>query len=61
MRAGVRAHGPGRWALGVLWAAVAVGLALYGRDKLDEVGTLVPEKTVETLKEDMEWLRHPTS
>ncbi|HZN22015.1 MAG TPA: phage holin family protein [Gaiellaceae bacterium] len=47
--------------VGVLWAAVAVGLALYGRDKLDEVGTPVPEKTVETLKEDIEWLRHPTS
>ena len=47
--------------VGVLWAVVAVGLALYGRDKLDEVGTPVPEKTVETLKEDIEWLRHPTS
>ena len=47
--------------VGVLWAAAAVGFALYGRDKLDEVGTPVPEKTVETLKEDVEWLRHPTS
>jgi hypothetical protein len=43
------------------WAAVGVGLALYGRDKLREAGPPVPEKTIETLKEDMEWIRHPTS
>ena len=43
------------------WAAVGVGLALYGREKLREAGTPVPEKTIETLKEDMEWIRHPTS
>jgi hypothetical protein len=43
------------------WAALGVGLALYGRDKLREAGTPVPEKTIETLKEDVEWIRHPTS
>lgn len=43
------------------WAAVGVGLALYGREKLREAGTPVPEKTIETLKEDVEWIRHPTS
>lgn len=43
------------------WAAVGVGLALYGREKLREAGTPVPEKTIETLKEDMEWIKHPTS
>ena len=45
----------------LLWAAVGVALALYGREKLREVGTPVPEKTVETAKEDIQWLRHPTS
>ena len=45
----------------LLWAAVGVALALYGREKLREVGTPVPEKTVETVKEDIQWLRHPTS
>ena len=44
----------------VLWAVVGAVLALYGREKLREVGTPVPEKTVDTLKEDIEWLKHPT-
>ena len=43
------------------WAAAGVGLGLYGREKLREAGTPVPEKTIETLKEDVEWIRHPTS
>ena len=45
----------------VLWAVVGLVLALYGREKLREVGTPVPEKTVDTLKEDIEWLKHPTN
>jgi uncharacterized membrane protein YqjE len=45
----------------VLWAVVGAVLALYGREKLRDVGTPVPEKTVDTLKEDIEWLKHPTS
>ena len=45
----------------LLWAAVGAALVLYGREKLREVGTAVPEKTVESVKEDMKWLRHPTS
>jgi uncharacterized membrane protein YqjE len=45
----------------VLWGIVAAALALVGRSKLDEMGKpLVPEKTVETVKEDLEWLKHPT-
>ena len=45
----------------LLWAAVGGALALYGRAKLRDVGTPVPEKTLETVREDIEWLRHPTS
>jgi uncharacterized membrane protein YqjE len=45
----------------LLWALVAGGLGWYGREKLRETGSPVPEKTVETLKEDFEWLRHPTN
>jgi hypothetical protein len=41
----------------VLWAAAAATLALVGRQKLDEVGNPVPEKAVESVKEDIEWLR----
>jgi uncharacterized membrane protein YqjE len=44
----------------VLWGVVAGGLALVGREKLREMGTPVPEKTVESVKEDIEWLKHPT-
>lgn len=44
----------------VLWGVVAGGLALIGREKLREMGTPVPEKTVESVKEDIEWLKHPT-
>ena len=44
-----------------LWAVAGVALAVVGRQKLREAGPPVPEKTVETLKEDIEWLRHPTS
>lgn len=45
----------------LLWAGVALALAAFGRQKLREATPPVPEKTVETLKEDIEWLRHPTS
>ena len=45
----------------VLWAAIGTALGLLGRQKLREMGYLVPEKTVDTLKEDLEWLKHPTN
>ena len=44
-----------------LWALVAVPLALYGRNKIQDVGTPVPEKTIESVKEDVAWLKHQTS
>jgi len=40
-----------------IWAAVAGVLALQGRDKVKEVGKPVPEKTTESVKEDVEWLK----
>jgi uncharacterized membrane protein YqjE len=43
-----------------VWAVVAGVLALLGREKVREVRTPVPEKTVETMKEDVEWLKDPT-
>ena len=45
----------------VAWVLVGAGLGFYGREKLREVGPPVPEKTVESVKEDIEWLKHPTS
>lgn len=42
----------------VLWAAVAGVLALRGREELRDMGKPVPEKTVETVKEDVQWLKN---
>lgn len=41
-----------------LWGAIAGLLALQGRNKMREMGKPVPEQTVETLKEDMQWLKN---
>ena len=43
-----------------LRAAVAGVLALQGRKKMQEMGTPIPEKTIETVKEDVQWAKHPT-
>jgi uncharacterized membrane protein YqjE len=40
-----------------LWGAAAGILAIRGRDALSELGKPVPEKTVETIKEDLQWLK----
>jgi uncharacterized membrane protein YqjE len=45
----------------LIWAAVALALVLYARRKLEDFETPVPEDTVRTLKEDIEWLKHPTN
>jgi uncharacterized membrane protein YqjE len=45
----------------LVWAVVGVVLGVVGREKLRETGSPIPEKTVDTLKEDIEWLKHPTS
>lgn len=44
----------------VLWGVIAGVLALRGRDRMRDMGTPVPEKTVETMKEDVRWLKDPT-
>ncbi|MER7108354.1 phage holin family protein [Streptomyces sp. NPDC000229] len=43
-----------------VWAVVAAVLYSSGRKRLRTVN-LKPEQTVETLKEDAKWARHPTS
>jgi hypothetical protein len=42
----------------LLWAAVASVLALLGRSRAGEIGKPMPEKTVETVKEDVQWLKN---
>lgn len=41
----------------VVWFAVAGTLALVGRTGLKRMGTPVPEETIETVKEDVEWAK----
>jgi uncharacterized membrane protein YqjE len=41
-----------------LWAAVAGVLARQGIEKLRAMGKPVPEETVETVKEDIQWMKN---
>jgi len=43
----------------VLWAAATVTLALLGKRKVQDAGSLVPEQTIENIKEDVAWARRP--
>ena len=45
----------------VLWSVVAAVLALQGKKKLKEAASPVPTETIETIKEDVAWAKHPTS
>ena len=40
-----------------VWAALAGILALRGRDKVQEATPPVPEQTIETVKEDVQWAK----
>jgi hypothetical protein len=42
----------------VIWGVVAAVLALRGREEMREMGKPVPEQTIETVKEDVQWLKH---
>jgi hypothetical protein len=45
----------------VIWAAVAGVLALAGRNRMKEATPPVPEQTVESVKEDVQWLKNRKS
>lgn len=45
----------------LLWVAVGIPLALYGRRKFEEVGAPMPEQTIEAVKEDVAWLKDQMS
>jgi hypothetical protein len=44
----------------VVYAAIAAVMAAKGRDRLRAAAPPVPEETVETVKEDVRWLKNPT-
>jgi hypothetical protein len=41
----------------LVYGAIAAFLALRGRDKVKQATPLVPEQTIETVKEDVEWAK----
>ena len=43
-----------------VWALIGMALAAVGRQRMRAVSP-TPSRTVETLKEDAKWARHPTS
>ena len=47
--------------VGLVWAAVAGVLYLRGKRRVEEAGSPVPEKTIETVKEDVQWAKNPTT
>lgn len=42
------------------WSVVATVLASVGKQKVEQAGTPVPEQTVESVKEDIKWLKDQT-
>lgn len=47
--------------VGLAYAAVAGVLYLVGKQRVEDAGSPIPEQTVETLKEDVQWAKHPTT
>ena len=45
----------------LVYGAVAAVLAMRGRDRVKEGMPPAPEQTVETVKEDVQWAKHPTT
>lgn len=44
----------------VVYAAIAVPLALRGRDRMREAAPPAPQETIESVKEDVEWAKTRT-
>lgn len=47
--------------VGLIYAAIAGLLYLRGKKRLQEAGPAIPEQTIETVKEDVQWAKHPTT
>ena len=42
---------------GLALAGIAAALALAGKERVEEIGSPLPEQTIETMKEDVEWMK----
>jgi uncharacterized membrane protein YqjE len=47
--------------IAVVYGVVAAVLYVRGKEKVDDVGSPAPRQTIETVKEDLEWAKHPTT
>jgi hypothetical protein len=47
--------------VGVVYAAIAGVLYFSGKHRVEEAGSPVPQKTIESVKEDVQWAKHPTT
>jgi uncharacterized membrane protein YqjE len=45
----------------MVYSALAGLLYARGKQRVNKAGSPVPEQTVETLKEDVQWAKHPTT
>ena len=45
----------------VVYGAVATVLYKRGKERVDDAGSPAPRQTIETVKEDVEWAKHPTA
>jgi uncharacterized membrane protein YqjE len=45
----------------VAYGAVAAVLYTRGKEKVDDAGSPAPRQTIETVKEDLQWAKHPTT
>lgn len=42
------------------YGVIAGVLYVQGKEKVDDAGSPAPRQTIETVKEDVEWAKHPT-
>jgi len=54
---GVMANWLAALVVAIAWAAVAAALYFAGKSRVEDAGPLVPEQTVETVKEDVQWAK----
>jgi Putative Actinobacterial Holin-X, holin superfamily III len=47
--------------VGLVYTAIAGVLYLNGKHRVEEAGSPVPQKTIESVKEDVQWAKHPTT
>jgi uncharacterized membrane protein YqjE len=47
--------------VGLVYSAIGGVLYVRGKHRVEEAGSPVPQKTIETVKEDVQWAKHPTT